>query len=151
MRVLLCVPVLAVNTLYLSLVFDISTLGKFTFQLSVLIFLYKFHFQQFKDLEFDFILLSYLYVVMSGYLVIFGYCYFGQMATNSFMEMSDCAYRLKWYVLPLKLQKNVGLMIAGLQKPVYYHGVGIAIMELNMFVRVCIFGIQLENKSLLIS
>lgn len=56
------------------------------------------------------------------------------------MEMSDCVYHLEWYMMPPKRQKIVILMIAGLQKPVYYHGAGIVILELNMFVRVSIVG-----------
>lgn len=59
------------------------------------------------------------------------------MATDSYSKMSDCLYfDMNWRKLPPKLQMYVVLMIRNMQKPIYYHGFDVAIMDLNTFIRV---------------
>lgn len=69
-------------------------------------------------------------------LVLFPYCYFGQLAAESFRKMSDCVFELKWHEFPIDLQKYIVLMIANMQKPIYYHGFQVTVMDLNTFLGV---------------
>lgn len=71
-----------------------------------------------------------------GMLSMFIYCYFGKLATESFEKMSDCVYDLDWYKLSLSLQKYVVIMIANMQKTLYYHGFEVVVLNLNTFLRV---------------
>lgn len=64
------------------------------------------------------------------------YCYLGKVATESFAKMSDCVYNMKWYELPVNLQKYVILMIMYMQKPLYYHGHGVIYVNLETFTKV---------------
>lgn len=69
--------------------------------------------------------------------ILFIYCYFGKIATNSFAKMSDFVYlKMKWHNLPIKLQKYVILMIGNMQQPIFYHGFYVAVVDLNTFIRV---------------
>lgn len=68
---------------------------------------------------------------------LFIYCYFGRLTTDSFGEMSECLYYdLNWFKLPIKLQKYLVVIIANMQKPVYYHGFEFAILNLRTFIKV---------------
>lgn len=69
-------------------------------------------------------------------LVLFPYCYFGQLAGDSFQKMSDCVFELKWHEFPINSQKYVVLMITNMQKPIYYHGFHVTVMDLNTFLNV---------------
>lgn len=72
-----------------------------------------------------------------GMVNLFIYCYFGKMTTENFAQMSDCVYfDMKWRELPVKLQTYIALMIQNMQKPVFYHGFDVAVMDLNTFLRV---------------
>lgn len=72
-------------------------------------------------------------VMMSN---IFIYCYFGQLVTDSYEMMTDCVCNMDWYKQPNKTQKYFILMIANMQKPVYFHGFEITRLDLNTFVNV---------------
>lgn len=67
---------------------------------------------------------------------LFLYCYFGGMASDSYKQISDCVYNTQWYKLHNRLQKFFVLIIANMQKPLYYHGFGIFILDLGTFIRV---------------
>lgn len=69
---------------------------------------------------------------------LFLYCYFGDMASDSHKKISDCAYDMGWYKLPIRLQKYFLLMIENMQKPLFYHGFGIVDLDLRAFIRVSI-------------
>lgn len=72
-----------------------------------------------------------------GMVNLFIYCYFGKMTTEYFAKMPDCVYfEMKWPKLPIELQAYVVLMIQNMQKPVFYHGFDVAVMDLNTFLRV---------------
>lgn len=58
------------------------------------------------------------------------------MATESFAKMSDSLYDSDWHKLPIGLQKYFILMIANTQKPIYYHGFGVTILNLETFCQV---------------
>ena len=80
------------------------------------------------------------------------FCYFGKIATDNFANISDCVYfELNWRKLTPKLQMYVVLMIRNMQKPIYYHGFDVAIMDLNTFIRVngsnlILFELELKIK-----
>ena len=76
--------------------------------------------------------------LMVGIMILFPYCYFGKLATESFEKMFDCTYDLSWPDLPLEQQKSVILMLANMQRPIYYHGFKIATLDLNTFILVSV-------------
>lgn len=69
----------------------------------------------------------------------FFYCFFGKIATESFARMADCLYESNWLILKPKLQKYLVLMIGNAQRPVYYHGFGLATLNLETFAYVSYF------------
>lgn len=72
-----------------------------------------------------------------GMIVLFFYCYFGKVATNSFGDISDCIYyELNWQKLSLALRKYIILMLTNMQRPIYYHGFHVVTLDLNTFTRV---------------
>lgn len=73
---------------------------------------------------------------ISTVLTLFAYCYFGKLATQSFEDMADAFYESNWQNLPINLQKYMILMIANAQKPLYYHGYGLAVLNLETFTAV---------------
>lgn len=64
---------------------------------------------------------------------LFLYCFFGKLATESFEKSAECLYECNWQDLSVKLQKYLVLMIANSQKPLHYHGFGVAILNLQTF------------------
>lgn len=64
------------------------------------------------------------------------YCYFGKLATESYLDMSDCVYNMPWHEQTIQVQQYFILMIGNIQKPIYYHGFGIAKMDLHTFIKV---------------
>lgn len=67
---------------------------------------------------------------------LFLYWYFGKRSTEYFEEMANCLYESNWPKLSIKLQKYLILMIANMQKPIYYHGLSIANLDLKTFNQV---------------
>lgn len=47
--------------------------------------------------------------------------------------MADCLFESNWQGLPVDLQKYVILMIKQSQEPLFYHGSGIAVLDLETF------------------
>lgn len=74
--------------------------------------------------------------VSAGTLNVLVYCYFGNMATESYANMSDCLFNLNWHELPLKLQKYLIVMATNMQRPLYYHGFGVLYLNLPTFTSV---------------
>lgn len=74
-------------------------------------------------------------VMLSGS-IMFLYCYFGEMATESYEKLTDSLYEGNWQELKPDLQKYIILMIANAQRPLYYHGFEVAILSLNTFAKV---------------
>ncbi|XP_055309884.1 odorant receptor 82a-like [Sitodiplosis mosellana] len=84
---------------------------------------------QIKDID------SRIIIVLIGFFCglsnLFVYCYFGKVANESFSEMNDCLYESNWHNLPLDLQKWLPLLIKNTQKPIFYHGFGVAVLQLE--------------------
>lgn len=64
---------------------------------------------------------------------IFLYCYYGKYSTESYEKMADILFESKWIKYPIYLQKYLILMITNTQRPLYYSGFGIAILNLETF------------------
>lgn len=60
------------------------------------------------------------------------------MASESHKKISDCVYDMTWYKVNTQLQKYFLLMIANMQKPLFYHGFEIVDLDLRTFIRVSI-------------
>lgn len=70
-------------------------------------------------------------VVMAASL--FLYCLFGILASENFERMADCLYESNWFEFPIKSQKYIWIMIFNTQIPLFYHGFGIAVLNLETF------------------
>lgn len=52
-------------------------------------------------------------------------CYFGNVLTNSLIEVADCAYDSEWYKYPNKSRAYVAFMIQSAQRPFFISAYGI--------------------------
>lgn len=93
--------------------------------------------QQLQHLGFDItiMLMSFLFCISSPFL----YCYYGEMATGSYEKMADLLFGCNWQQLPLDLQKFFVLMIGNMQRPLYYHGFGVTVLNLETFLNVNLY------------
>lgn len=71
-----------------------------------------------------------------GLSILFLHCYFGKLATDSFLNMTDCLFECNWQDLPIELQKYFIMLIENAQRPLYYHGFKIAVIDLVTFAKV---------------
>lgn len=92
-------------------------------------------FQQYQNQNYI-ALANLVFLILLSMTVMLPYCYFGKLATDCFVQMSDCVYEMNWHMLPAKLQKYFILMIGNMQKPIYYHAHYIALLDLNTYIRV---------------
>lgn len=69
---------------------------------------------------------------------LFMFCYFGKLSTTSFEDMADCLYENNWYKWSIESQKCVQIMIQIAQRPIYYHGFRVCILNLETFTKVII-------------
>lgn len=84
-------------------------------------------------------ILNVLLLFLCGLSGMFPYCYFGELATESFENMCDCVVELNWQKMPIELQKYIVLMVSNMQAPLHYHGFHVATLELGTFVNVSRF------------
>lgn len=77
-----------------------------------------------------------LVMITNGISNLFVYCFFGKLATESFLNMSNCLYESNWPDLPVKLQMYMVIMIRNTENPLYYHGFGLAVLDLETFTTV---------------
>lgn len=75
-------------------------------------------------------------------------CYFGKLATESFDAMSECLYNCNWNELPLSFQRDLIIIMENTQQPIYYHGFGIANLNLQTFCKVIMFLLICEQALL---
>lgn len=100
-------------------------------------------FQQWQ--QFDFTVATVIATTSIGMSTLLIYCYFGKLATESYMMMSDCVFNMEWYEQPIELQRHFILMIRNMQKPLYYHGFEVAKLNLETFVKVIAIQFVLNN------
>lgn len=67
---------------------------------------------------------------------LFLYCFFGKLATDSHMNMADCLFEFNWSDLSTEYQQVLIVMIANIQQPLFYHGFGVAKLNLETFKKV---------------
>lgn len=77
---------------------------------------------------------------------LFLFCYFGKLATQSFAGMSNALYESNWPEIPVRLQKYFIISIANTQKHIYYHGFGVAVLNLETFTNVRLLDLLLSKK-----
>lgn len=66
----------------------------------------------------------------------FLYCYFGQLATESYTNIGHRLFESNWHQLPVNLQKYIFLMIQNIQRPLRYNGFGVIVLDLQTFIGV---------------
>lgn len=101
------------------------------------IFICSYLLQEIKNPDFDIIII--VTVIFVGISTLFSYCYYGKLATESFLKIGDCLFDANWQSLPVQLQKYFVIMIADAQRELYYHGFEVAILNLITFNKVNIF------------
>lgn len=67
---------------------------------------------------------------------LFLYSFYGQLAHDIYMSIADAFYESNWVILPYDLQKYFIVMLANAQRPLFYHGFGIAPLNLRTFLGV---------------
>lgn len=87
----------------------------------------------------DYTIFTVFYAALVSTLNIYACCYFGEMATQSYVEMSNGLNKCNWYMMNVDLQRYFILMIANAQRPMYYHGFKIFILNSETFLDVRIF------------
>lgn len=58
------------------------------------------------------------------------------MATESYEQMAQCLFDSNWTGMSIELRKNLIVMIQNSQQPLYYHGFGIFILNLETYTKV---------------
>lgn len=74
--------------------------------------------------------------LLIGFSNLFVYCYFGKLSTESFEKMSNCVNESNWHELSIDLQKYFVLIIQNIQRPVFYHGSKLIVLNLETFTGV---------------
>lgn len=98
---------------------------------------------QFKNMDYNILACS--IAAIAGLTNLFVYCYFGDMATTSFAQMSAELYKSNWEQLPVKLQKYLILMIRNTQRPLYYDGFRLVVLDMKTLAKVFL-SIRAWNK-----
>lgn len=79
-------------------------------------------------------------------------CFFGNVLTNSLIEVADYAYDSEWYNYPNKSRAYVAFMIQSAQKPFFISAYGIMPCTIENLLKVCtrnFIGKYREKKSFL--
>lgn len=69
-------------------------------------------------------------------LMMFVFCYFGNIVTVEATEVAFYAYQSYWYEYPLRMQWYVIMIMQQSQKPFYLKGFGLITCSLESFRRV---------------
>lgn len=88
-------------------------------------------FQQYQhpDSDLSILLAAFFFCASSPFV----YCFFGIMTTESYIQMADSLFESNWQRLSIDLQKYFILMLGNMHRPLYYHGFGIVILNLETF------------------
>lgn len=71
----------------------------------------------------------------------FLYCYFGNLSTESFLRVPAWLYSSGWNDLTNTQQKFYIMMIANSQRPLLFHGFGLANLTLETYSKVSLYSI----------
>lgn len=102
-----------------------------------------------QELEHIQINIIYLFVLATiGISNLFIYCFFGELASESFGRMADSLYfDSNWQKFSTKLQRSVIIITTNTQRPLYYHGFGMAVLKLETATNVRDFMIFFKDSS----
>lgn len=64
------------------------------------------------------------------------HCVLGKLVTDRFARVPNHLFNTKWYDLPVEVQKHFILLLANTQQPLFFHGFGIYILDLEKFASV---------------
>lgn len=78
-------------------------------------------------------------IFLTSVSILFIYCYYGKIATDSYGGIADALYQANWQDLPIEYQKYFIIMIANAQRPLYYHGFNVVVLDLGTFTTVILF------------
>lgn len=84
--------------------------------------------------DFEVFVLFISIIVATGNVYLF--CYFGKLATESFENTSNCIYISNWQQIDITLRKYIILMIRSAQRPLFFHGYGMFVLNLETFTQV---------------
>lgn len=73
---------------------------------------------------------------MIGLANLFIYCYFGVKTTENYERMADSLYECDKPEMHVEIQKYIYLMTMNMRKPCFYHGFGVAALNLETFTTV---------------
>lgn len=128
-----CTVILAVCILYIDLVRSLKYFQIISISFGQLSFIACT--QLFHDMDASIAII--LMAASTAISNLFAYCYFGQLATESFEQMAIYLYcSSNWLELPHKLQKYIVVMILNMQRPIHYHGFRVALLNLKTFIQV---------------
>lgn len=68
---------------------------------------------------------------------LFFLCYFGDVLTNSLIEVADYAYDSEWYNYPIKRRAYVAFLIQSAQRPFFISAYGILPCTIENLLKVC--------------
>ncbi|GAB0087154.1 uncharacterized protein DMENIID0001_014320 [Sergentomyia squamirostris] len=69
-------------------------------------------------------------------------CYFSQILRNASDDMAEALYMTKWYVMQVKDQKNLLMLMIKFQYPLEVETFGFGIISINTFVQICKAGVS---------
>lgn len=73
---------------------------------------------------------------MTGLLNFYGFCYFGLVTAKSFEMTGERLYECNWYDLPIELKRYFIMMIGNAQRPMYYSGHNLVILNMETPLKV---------------
>lgn len=84
----------------------------------------------------DYLLLQSIMTTLALILIIFIFCYYGNMVTWECHLVSISAYDTLWYLYPIQMQKHIILIMQRSQRPFLFTGFKITICSLQSFTNV---------------
>ncbi|XP_059608061.1 odorant receptor 4-like [Phlebotomus argentipes] len=88
---------------------------------------------QSKDVSILASLLCLVVIVVQSFLL----CYFGQVLQNGSEEMANSLYMTKWYLLAIKDQKILLILMNGFKNPIKVETFGFGVISYYTFVQIC--------------
>lgn len=87
--------------------------------------------QKLKDFDADAIMV--IGVATTNILWIYLHCYLGKSVTERYDALPDHLFHSRWYSLPIELQMYFILLLVNTQEPLYFHGLGMYILNMGTF------------------
>lgn len=84
----------------------------------------------------SYLLLQSIMTTTAIVLIIFIFCYYGNMVTWECNSIPISAYETLWYLYPIHLQKHIILILQRSQRPFYFTGFEMTTCSLQSFTNV---------------